>query len=185
MKEEIWKDIKGYEGLYQASNLGRIRSIDRYKTTKGRYKEMQSKIKGTILRQAVNHDGYYEVVLSKNGKSKTMRVNRIIAETFIKNKVQVNHINGNKSDNRADNLEWCTCKQNIEHALNNNLMKPVKGKQHYMAKRVGKYDKNNKLIEKYDTIVEAGKQNKISSTNIVNCLKGRSKTAGGYIWKYQ
>ena len=184
MSEEVWKDIKGYEGLYQASSLGRIRSLDRYKKTKGRYKEMQCKIKGTILKQAINHDGYYEVVLSKDGKAKTMRVNRIIAETFIDNKTQVNHINGDKLDNRVENLEWCTCKENITHALNNNLMKPVKGKEHYMSKMVGKYDKNDNFIEKYNTIVEAGKKNNILSTSIINCLKERSKLAGGYKWKY-
>lgn len=188
MSEEVWKDICNYEGLYQASNMGRIRSLDRYKETNGRYRKMIVKIKGVILKQSINHDGYNEVVLCKKGISKTKRVNRIIAETFIKNeykKKQVNHINGNKTDNRSINLEWTTPKENIEHALNNNLMKPVKGKQHYMAKTIGKYNLKNELIETYETIQEASKKNNILETSIINCLKKRSKTSGGYIWNYQ
>lgn len=186
MNEE-WRDIKGYENLYQVSNFGRIKSLDRYKITKGRYGKLKIKIKGKVLKPCLNHDGYYEVVLSKDGKAKMFRLHRIVANTFIENKRvanQVNHINGNKLDNRVDNLEWCTCKENIRHAVNNNLIKPVKGKNHYLAKKIGKFDKNNNLINIYETITEAGKQNKILNTSIVNCLKGRSKTSGGYIWKY-
>ena len=160
---EEWRDIKGYENLYQVSNLGRIKSLDRYKITKGRYGKLKIKIKGKVLKPCINHDGYYEIVLSKDGKAKMFRLHRIVANTFIENKRianQVNHINGNKLDNRVDNLEWCTCKENIKHAVNNNL------------------------INIYETITEAGKQNKILKTSIVNCLKGKSKTSGGYIWKY-
>ena len=185
--EEIWRDIKGYEGLYEVSNLGQIKSLDRYKYTKGRYGIMKTKIKGRLLKPCLNHDGYEEIVLSKDGKSKMYRLHRIVAETFINNfdnKNQVNHKNGNKLDNKVQNLEWCNCKDNIHHALKNNLMKPAKGKEHYMAKEVGKYNENNQLIEKYDTIVQAGKLNKISDTNIIHCLKGRTKKAGGYKWKY-
>lgn len=148
---------------------------------------MKSKIKGRILKPCINHDGYYEIVLSKDGKSKMFRLHRIIAETFIENinnVNQVNHINGIKTDNGVENLEWCTCKENIEHAVNNKLIKPIKGKEHYMAKKVGKYDKNNNLINIYETIVEAGKQNRMLDTSIINCLKGKTKTSGGYIWKY-
>jgi hypothetical protein len=123
-KEEIWKDISDYEGLYQASSLGRIRSLDRYKITKNRYGKIKAKIKGIFLKPSINHDGYYEIVLSKNGKSKMFRLHRVIAKTFLdnlENKPQVNHIDGNKLNNNINNLEWCTCKENINHAWENGL----------------------------------------------------------------
>ena len=113
---EIWKDINGFEGSYQASNLGRLRSLDRViKTKKG-----QRRLKGKVLSQIFNkNNGYMGCSLSKNGKQKVREVHRYIAETFIINPNQyneVNHKNGNKLDNRMENLEWCNHKYNINHA---------------------------------------------------------------------
>ena len=119
MNEE-WRDIKGYENLYQVSNLGRIKSLDRYKITKGRYGKLKIKIKGKVLKPCINHDGYYEIVLSKDGKAKMFRLHRIVANTFIENKRianQVNHINGNKLDNRLKNLRKISLSENVLDAL--------------------------------------------------------------------
>ena len=179
MSDEVWKDIKGYEGLYQVSNLGQIRSLDRYKYTKGRYGRMKAKIKGRLLKPCLNHDGYKEIVLSKDGKSKMYRLHRIVAETFIDNfdnKNQVNHKNGNKLDNKAQNLEWVTCKENINHALINNLIK--------CEKSVNQYDLKMNFIKKWRSISEAKRQLKIKDSNIIRVCNNKSKTAGGYIWKY-
>lgn len=132
MSEEEWKNIEKYEGLYQVSNMGRVRSLDRYKTTRNRYKTIQAKIKGQLLKPSINGDGYYQVTLSKNDEHLITRIHRLVAQTFIPNKdnkTQVNHINGNKLDNRAENLEWCTCKENIRHSIVNKLNKPVKRKR--------------------------------------------------------
>ena len=116
---EVWKDIKGYEGLYQASNTGRIRSIGRYVKAKNNSRKY---MKSTILKGVANDRGYYMVVLSKEGKKRKIFIHRLVAETFIenlKNYNQVNHIDENKTNNNMDNLEWCTCKYNCNYGTRN------------------------------------------------------------------
>lgn len=119
MEEEIWKAVPGYEGIYEASTLGRIRSLDRLSKWHNNNGTMCcSKIKGRMLKFSVDEDGYFDVDLydGVNKRAKTCRVNRIIAETFVPNPYnlpQVDHLNGVKDDNRPCNLEWVTCKENI------------------------------------------------------------------------
>lgn len=109
---EIWKDVKDFEGLYQISNTGKVRSLKRNNTN------------GKILKSAFNYKGYEVVYFSKNNKKYVRKIHRLVAESFIPNlnhKEQVNHIDGNKANNNVDNLEWCTCRENIIHAYRNNL----------------------------------------------------------------
>ena len=181
--EEIWKDIPGYEGLYQASNLGKIRSIYRYKK---------------ILKQYKNY-GYLHVQLFKNKKQKYSRVHRLVAQTFIpncENKPYVNHKDGNKQNNCVDNLEWCTAKENTHHALENGLLVIEKGIKNPMygryginnnhSRKVNQYSLDNILIKKWDSImdIERFMKKKNINSSIVTCCKGKQKTAFGYIWKY-
>lgn len=108
-QKEIWRDIKGYEGLYQVSNLGNVKSLT-YKNTK----QIRNR------RPYKNKNGYLRVELSKNGKKKKVSIHRLVAQAFIlntDNKPEVNHKNGIKADNRADNLEWVEPKENIRHAI--------------------------------------------------------------------
>ena len=114
--EEIWKDIKGYEGLYQVSNLGRVKSLARtiYKVD-GTTQTFKDKIRSATF----NGRGYLQVGLSKEGSYTTFKVHRLVANTFIPNpynKTQVNHIDGNKDNNHRSNLEWCNHKYNMKHA---------------------------------------------------------------------
>ena len=125
--KELWKDIKGYEGCYQVSNLGRIKSLDRM--TNNQYGEYF--MKGRILKNSIIKDkGYCRVSLNNgNGKIST-RVHRLVAEAFIpnpENKPEVNHKDGNKLNNCVSNLEWCTNKENIEHSIRTGLKRHCNG----------------------------------------------------------
>lgn len=118
---ETWRDVVGYEGLYQVSDTGRVRSIDRMTT--GNRNRL---IKGKVLRQWSNGFGYLIVALSKNGADKTLRVHRLVAQAFIDNpseKPYINHKDGNPKNNRVDNLEWCTQAENVKHAYDTGLHK--------------------------------------------------------------
>lgn len=122
MEEEIWKDIKNYKGYYQASNFGRIRSVDRYIKQYNGYSYSTRIYRGKILKFTIGTRGYLKVVLQKQRKAKTYNVHRLVAETFIpnpKNLPQVNHKDENKLNNSIDNLEWCTSKYNINFGERN------------------------------------------------------------------
>lgn len=124
--EEIWKDIEGYEGLYQVSNLGNIKSL-RKRIDKGKcHRYFDEK----ILKPIETNRGYLRVKLCKDRKIKKIRVHRLVAEAFIKRpELEVNHIDGNKKNNKAENLEWVTQRENKQHAW-------ITGLYH---KRGGKY----------------------------------------------
>lgn len=164
MQTEIWKDIPGFEGLYQASTLGRIKSLPRKKKSWGSYKTI-------IMKQSLNTQGYPFVSLCKEGKVFRARVNRLIAMTFLPNPdnlPQVNHKNEIKTDNRLENLEWISAKDNCN----------------YSVKSIKQYDKNGKFINKWENLDMILKKMKIDKGNIIKVCKGHRKTAGGFIWKY-
>ena len=114
--EEVWKDIKGFEEIYQVSNFGRVKSLLRKRRNRNGYFYIKEK----ILKQSINTYGYLQVCLYNNCERSVKRVHRLVAETFIpnpSNKPEVNHIDGNKTNNKIDNLEWVTSKENITHAF--------------------------------------------------------------------
>ncbi len=123
----IWKDIPGYEGLYQVSNRGDVKSLDRITTGNRR-----RRIKGKLLSKTFTSTGYYKVELCKDGKRKSLKVHRLVAIAFIKNpdcKPYINHIDCNPLNNCVENLEWCTPKENTAHSItsgNFKFIKPVK-----------------------------------------------------------
>lgn len=138
---EEFRDIKGYEGIYQVSNLGNVRSLDRYvghpqKGERGRF------CKGITLKLLSDKDGYHKVNLKKKQKGNNQIVHRLVANAFIENpqnKPQVNHINGLKNDNRLENLEWVTLSENRQHAYDTGLQNG--------ENRRGKKSNFNKLTE--------------------------------------
>ncbi len=128
---EIWKDIKDFEGYYQISNLGNVKSLDREMIVNGGIRKYYSK----SITQSIEKDGYLTVTLWKNSKSKSFRVHRLVAEAFIENPNNyeiVNHLDGNKQNNTVGNLEWCTIKENTNHAFRTGLRKS--GEKHRWSK---------------------------------------------------
>lgn len=120
---EIWKDIKDYEGFYQVSNLGRVRSIDRIIVRKDGISQFR---KGIIKTPKINSDGYYTITLSKNGNNKTLGIHILVARHYIpnpENKSEINHKDFNRKNNQFDNLEWCTHQENIQYSSNNGRYK--------------------------------------------------------------
>lgn len=184
MIKEVWKPVKDYEELYEVSSLGNVRSITRYKKI----------LKPGLVR------GYPHITLynSKNKKNKNYNIHRLVAETFIDNPnnlPQVNHKDGNKLNNSVDNLEWCTCKENILHGIKNGLKIYKKGTQNAMYGKYGKnsnraipilqFDLNNNLVKQWDSQIEIQRELGYKQSVISNCCNGRGKTAYGYIWKHK
>ena len=179
MKEE-WKDIEGYEGFYQVSNLGRIKSIER-ETYSGHNYSVRRIEKEMISTGYKTKNGYVYQTLLKNGQRKTFKLHRLVAQVFIPNpynKPQVNHIDGDKTNNRSDNLEWVTRKENLNHAYKTGLSKICP---------VLQYDLDNNFIREFRSIDEATRyMGKKYHGNIMQCCQSdKRKTAYGYIWKYK
>jgi len=189
---EIWKDIKDYEGYYQVSNLGNVRSCNRTIIENGTGKTV--KHKSRKLKAAKNHDGYLQIVLSKESICVTNFVHRLVAKAFIPNplnKPTVNHIDGNKQNNNVLNLEWSTKSEQAIHSLNKklrtmpNVWNNKFGSKHCASKKVLQYSKTGSLIKEHGSIVEAAKEVNISPSSITHVCKGRGKSAGGYCWKFE
>lgn len=179
MKEnsnEIWKDIKEYEGLYQVSNFGRVKSLN--------YNRTQNE---KILKPGNDCLGYYRVSLSKCGKAKTKAIHRLVAETFIDNPNRynyINHIDCNKTNNNVENLEWCTQKHNVQEARRYNLREYTKGKDNANSKKLGQYDLKGNLKKIWDCTMDIQRQLGFKNCNIsLNC-QGKRKTAYGFKWRY-
>lgn len=180
---EEWKDIKGYEGHYQVSNYGRIKS---FAINKGMYVK--------ILKYVPDKDGYNRIGIYNKGKMKNFSVHRLVAKAFIYNPNNypvVNHINGIKTDNRVNNLEWCTIKHNTKESYRLGLQRPPHlgrfGKNHPASKQVYQIDKKtNQVIKKWDSFANIKRELKFKSvTSIIECCRNnRYKTAYGYIWRY-
>ena len=180
---EIWKDIAGYEGLYQVSNLGRVKSLERYKDNNGGLVKMPEK----IMRIAVDTIGYNIICLTKKGKRKTHKIHRLVANAFVpnpQNKREVNHKDGDKHNNADSNLEWTTRLENIRHAYDTGLNGGEHSRNNSASKAVKQHDKNMKLIATYKSMQEASRMTGVCQGNISCCCVGKRAMAGGFIWKY-
>lgn len=198
---EVWKDIPGYEGYYQASTLGNIRSVPRV-TSNNHYKE------GKVLKQRPDKNGYSIVCLCKDGERKFRKVHRLVAMTFIPNPCnlpQVNHKDEVKANNDVFNLEWCTAKYNTNYGLCiERISKAQKGVPnprcqgernyfygkhfsrglHPQAKKISQYDLDGNLIKTYDCMNDAAEAVGACHSSISLVCTGKNKTCKGYKWAY-
>ena len=174
---EIWKDINGYEGLYQISNFGIVKSVDRI----SKHSNGDLTLKGKILKKNKNSKGYLYLSLCKNGKYRQYLIHRLVAEHFIPNpdnKPYIDHINTDRSDNRVENLRWVTHKENINNPLT------IDKKSKKLNKPIIQFSRNGEFIRKWDSALDAQRELGIKQSNICSCCKGKLKTTGGYMWRY-
>ena len=178
--KEIWKDILGYEGKYMVSNWGRVKSLNYHRTSKER-----------ILKGRKTKNGYLHVKLYKDGKGKWYFVHRLVAEVFLENPKgynEVNHRDENKQNNCVDNLEWCSRQYNNTYNGRAKKVGKKAGKKNTnhpkLSRRIIGINKVNGLILEFPSTKEASRQTDINQGNICSCLKGRQKSAGGYVWYY-
>lgn len=174
--KEIWKDVVGFEGKYKVSSLGNVINI---KTNR-------------ILKCNKTTIGYTQVTFVCDGKSKSFHIHRLVGKAFIPNKQQkkqINHKDGDKTNNNVDNLEWVTSSENGIHSyriLGNKVWhKGNTGKNTPTAKAVSQYDMNNNLIYKWECALDAVREFGFDSGCISRCTNNKSKTHAGFIWKYE
>lgn len=179
---EEWRPIVGYEGLYEVSNFGNVRSLDRLR--KGAYGKLQKcygkAIKGT------NRKGYIEVGLCNNGKYSIVGVHRLVASAFIPNPNNlpcVNHKDENKTNNFVENLEWCNYSYNNNYGNRNNKVRNKLKNNQNRSKHILQYSLDGKLIKEWPSIKEIVRNTGFSEGNIYSCRKGAYKQAYGYVWK--
>ena len=189
MPEEIWKPVVGFEGRYDVSNMGRVRSLI------NNCENLRAEPK--IRKLTLGKSGYFYVVLWDHGNNKVLRVHRMVAEAFLEkpdNAECVNHVNGIKTDNRVENLEWCTLSENTLHAIRLGLVvdpashfhtKGRHGKDHPTSKPVEQYTLDGEFIGEYESCVEAANRLGFVANNIQRCAHGKRRTAHGYRWKYK
>lgn len=172
---EIWEDITGYEGFYQVSNMGRVRSVDRVISHSH---SGYSTYKGRVKKTSFDTRGYPHASLTVNCVCKTFKIHRLVAQAFIPNpekKETVNHKNGIKTDNRVDNLEWMTNTENMRHAHATGLKVGTKGSRHGMSKLTeADIPKIRILLNEGKTLEHIAKLFGVSNCPIYNIRKGKS-----------
>ena len=181
-KNEEFRDIQDYEGMYQVSNYGRVKSIRNNK----------------ILKTSPNTYNYFGTTLSNNGNRKQVYLHIEVAKAFIPNplnKPTINHEDGNKKNNRIDNLSWATYSEQLNHSYKNDLRKKPLGKLNPMYKKTGKkhhkskpiyqYDLDGNFLREWENAYEIKRQLGIAQGNINQCCLGKTRKSHNYIWKYK
>lgn len=176
--EEVWADIEGFEGLYQVSSEGRVRSLDR----EARHWQGGVRIvKGKEMKPEMNNRGYLQINLSKEGKKRRLYVHRLVWMTFngtIPDGLQVNHIDEDKTNNKLENLNLMTPKQNSNWGTRNERFAKAQ------SKPVVAFDKGENVVFEFSSANDAGR-NGFNRRHLLACCRGERKTHRGYSWKYK
>lgn len=174
--QEIWKPLINWEGIYEISNFGNIRSLDRYVNQGNRV----IFCKGKLLKPVLHKSNYCIVTLRNSGIQKVSKVHQLVMKTFNPNtsnkKLEINHIDGNTTNNRLDNLEWCTHKENLQHASKHHLLSTYKP--------INQYDLDGNFIKTWNSMKEATAFYGFGINSLRNACKRKSGIHKGYIWKY-
>lgn len=174
---EQWRDIEGYEGLYQVSNEGRVRSLDKIVSSKCGSKSLR---KGKIMKPHIADNGYLRVILQNNGVIKNYPLHYLVIKTFIGEKpegMQINHKDENKLNNSVENLEYCTPKYNCNYGNRNRVL------SYKNSRAVAAFDKNGEMVCKFKSALEAENLG-YNSGHISSCCNGKRKTHKNLIWKF-
>lgn len=190
---EIWKDIKGYEGLYQISSYGRVKSLERIIKLSNNFGNFSYKTSERMLQLITNNKGYYVVSLVKNKQKKQHRVHQLVAKHFLNNENNfncINHIDGDKKNNHVNNLEYCTDSHNIKEAYRIGLKKPnfcMLGKLDDKCPNsipVNQLTIDGVFIKRWNSSREAMRQLNMKANHIMDCCMGKRKSTYGYRWEY-
>lgn len=203
-QQEIWKDVVGYEGKYQISSYGRIRSLNRKIVDQ---KGIARKLKGRILKPVKCTNGYLEAHFRIGGDSKWLLIHRLVATAFLSNPKKhpcVDHINTIRNDNRVENLRWCTHSDNfLSNPISRNRMRMINkgrtateetrrklskaslGKLKSRSRSILQYTRDGSFVKEYKMITEAVRELNANFSHIKDCCNGIRKTSYGYIWKWK
>ena len=174
---EIWRDVKDFIGLYQVSNLGRVKRLISYHCKKER-----------ILKPRKGKHGYLYVILCKDGKTKTKTIHRLVAEAFLDNPnnlPEVNHLSEDKTDNRVENLCWSSKIDNINYGTG--IERSTKGRINHwnISKTVLQFNLDGTFLQEFPSTMEVKRQLGFNESHISRCCLGKQKTSNGFIWRYK
>lgn len=184
---EVWKDINGYEGLYQVSSLGRVKALEKVRTVKSKRWNciFSQKFREHILVPLLGSNGRYHFTLHKDGRQKIVSRARIVANAFIPNPKgfpEVNHKDENIQNDLPENLEWCTHLYNMRYGSRTD-----RARRSYIrstSRRILQFDKQGNLLHEYNCMADAQRETGCYSANISKCCLGKIRTHGGYVWRY-
>ncbi len=187
MEIEVWKPIEGYEGIYEVSSFGRVRSLDRIVDFGNENYSRQMLCKGKIMKGSISHNGYIYVSLCLPNKKVRTYIHRLVAKAFISNPKGynvVNHKDENKKNNNVSNLEWCTTKYNLNYGtgIERARLKLLNNEKY--SKKIAQYTLDGKLVDVYPSLHEIQRSLGYIRCNVRQCCEGNRKQSYGFKWKY-